>query len=137
MGASYSAMMVVGVPFDRKFLWQPPKKVRAFDHNYPESMNFDPDSGRALWEEEEESIPGYDDAAETLGGCHIVTGGDYGGCWIGAITLSQGEYDKPGFCRLTAADLEQAREKLRTVLEPLRAWDESKFGIYTILGVWA
>lgn len=130
MGADYYSYSVVGIEIDEKKLYLPPKKVKAFKHDYPESMKFSPDNGKPLWDTEEQPVPGYDPDDEKLGKYRIYHGTDHSVAVVG-IGVEAGGYKKQyDFMKLGNTD--KLKNELEDFLTPLGLWDKDKFGLYSI-----
>ena len=132
MSVSYTAKAIIGIPVDSGIFYLPPKTVKAFEHDYPPTMKFDPQSGRKLWEEEEECRPEYDERHETFGGFPLVRAGDHDGTWLAVLLCEDADYGRKNKFRPLPADLEEQKAALRALLDPLGAWDEEKFGLHAI-----
>lgn len=132
MGADYYSYAVIGVEIDQKKLYQKPINKKAFEHDYPKTMKFCPNTGNKLWEEVEEPIPEWDDEDE-LGEYKVYFSTDDTRCFIGVIVCESGPYKGEVNFVQFPDDLEDKKQKLKDFLTPLGLWDESKFGVYSIM----
>lgn len=144
MSVTIDPYAVVGILIDSDKLYIK-TRVKAFDHKYTatdkncddESFEFDPKTGKALWKEVSEPIPGYDEARQTLAGFKLYeTGRGWKVAGILAtpkMRLHDGErstFAPDNF--LVAASLEAKRSELRNALSELGLWDDNKFGLYCV-----
>ena len=130
MGADYYSYAVIGMEITdhEEKLWIHSKQ-RAFNHNYPETMNFDPKTGKKLWEEIKAPAVGVDEYGENLLGFKLVYGTNQESCFVaGAVVRS--DYAKK--CD-TIPDIQAIKKEMQAKLETLGLWDESKFGLWSIL----
>lgn len=111
------------------------KTVKAFNHDYPQSVLYDPSTGKKLWKEQERPIPAYDEYCGILAGIEVIAAG-YGeddlfaGLVVGHETSSNGG-SVWGYLELDGLDT--FKQKLKEALEPLGLWDSTKFGLYAVL----
>jgi hypothetical protein len=134
MSVSYHAHAVIGIVVDTGIFYGAPIKERAFAHNYGEDMAYCPKTGAKLWKVVKNPKPEYDTFKETFAGFQILEDRE------SAITVlcvasaedSEGYRRSASFAKL-GGDIEEQKRRLHEVLEPLGAWDESKFGLYAIL----
>jgi hypothetical protein len=133
MGVSYSAEALIGIKVERELFVIGTKKVKRFNHNYPEEISFCPNTGRKLWNEEVQYHPLYNEDKETFGGFSITTNDS--DTWIVIVRALDRGYDSENVFdfKQLPVDLESKKQKLRELLEPLGAWKEEKFGLYTVL----
>jgi hypothetical protein len=154
MGVDYSAHTVIGVELpnvdDLPRLKEKTRK-RAFKHSFKDDgeHEFDPKSGKPLWlaetEEVETDEPSvvYDDdnyEGNTLEGQRLLKAPDgMGFCWgtdqesvfLGIVSGTGSDNEEADF--MEVPDIEATKMSLKGALDPLGLWDESKFGIYTVL----
>jgi len=52
---------------------------------------------------------------------------------VGVVTGSSNGGDPNKFKSLDDVNVDEIKEKLKSILEPVGQWDESKFGLYAIL----
>jgi hypothetical protein len=157
MGADYYSKAIIGVRLliDEEKIPRAkiPVRKRAFKHTYTDDgeMEFHPKDGRKLWLNEKEEIeadyPAYvynldDDVSDLEEGQTLVvfpesldvaSGTDndswYLGCAVGTGSSNGG--DEEGF--IPIPDINGLKEKLKRTLEPHGLWDESRFGLYSVL----
>jgi len=144
MGADYTAYAVIGCEIDLSTIPVHKEKVKAFNHSFPEDMNFDPKSGAKLWKED--SYPEFcfgkndqDDKRTKIididklklyrgaEGCITVLGF---GCGEDTYSNAGAEYD---FKELNTGTYIYLYNKIKEVLSSIGMWDELKFGLYAIL----
>jgi hypothetical protein len=157
MGADYYSKAIIGIPITVQNEKSPRAKIivrkKAFRHSFEDDgeTEFHPKDGRKLWLDEKEEITAdypavvfdldgdFEDIQEgqTLVifpeslevacgtdqenwyiGCVVETGSSNGGCEEAFISLP---------------DIEELKKALRISLEPHGLWDESKFGLYSVL----
>tara|TARA_Y100000034_G_scaffold37672_2_gene46322 strand:- start:2476 stop:2889 length:414 start_codon:yes stop_codon:yes gene_type:complete len=133
MSAVWHSYAVIGILIDKDKLYKEAKTVKAFAHNHPRTMKFCPDTGKELWKEVREPIPEWDES-ETLGSFKVHTSTDSHDHVVGIIAADEAEMRGSGvdFTKLPD-NLADEKYKLKELLEPLGLWDESKFGLYSIL----
>jgi len=135
---SYRAYAVIGIPVDTGKFYASADKVKAFDHDYPLEMKFCPQTGKPLWEENEQPIEGWKPDEGTFLGFEIYQGTE-GNPEILAVlgsTDTEGYGDHKPSSKLDDQDLENLKamkEEIKAGLEPLGMWDESKWGLHAIL----
>ncbi len=135
MGADFSAYTIIGISIDKERLFEPSKIVRAYDHNYFETDGeYCPRTGKKLWKIVQDSIPEWD-GDEELGEYKVhrsTNGYDY----IIGVVAADDTYSNGGnsvdFTRLPD-NLAELKQDLKNYLEPLGMWDETNFGLYSIL----
>jgi hypothetical protein len=140
--AEYSAYAVIGCKINLDDIPSIIKTVKAFEHNFPLSTKFDSQTGKPLWRED--SYPKYtfysdgreDERSQPIDkkGLKTYQGTDGEplilGFGVGEDTYSNGG-DDYGFRNLP--DVNEIKEKLKAVLEPLDMWSEINFGLYAVL----
>ena len=137
MGVSWVAKAIIGVPLFEEKLYKKSIKVKAFDHDRPESMSFCPDTGKQLWKELEQTIPEFNDIENTVCGYPIL-GDEEMGKYIAlpGLHVNDGPSNHRGsgheLVKLSD-DLKSLREKMRDDLGPLGLWVEKKFGMHCII----
>jgi hypothetical protein len=146
MGVDYKAYYaVIGCILDRSKIAVKQEKVKTFKHDYPEDgeTKFDPKTGIPLWktiEYPEYIFDAYDCEGRAkvikLNGLNIfISGGgntpEVIGIGTGRKTYSNGgeAYD----FRPLVEDLDSIKKRIKDVLEPIGMWDETSFGLYSIL----
>lgn len=140
MGTTFYSCAIIGVRLSFHALHEY-KKVKAFDHNHPESWKVCPESGRQLWVDTWELKPfatgeqGWD---VRIKGFKVVEGEyeDYreGRHWqYVALCSVQSTSDDRDAKR---APLDMTSERLanfREVLTEVGVWDEKAFGLWAVL----
>lgn len=132
MGADYHAYAVIGIVVDSSKFYHEPRTVKAFDHDYPEDMKFCPQTGKELWALDEEPIEGFDEDRYTLGGFPIVQGTDGKIEVLAVCRNGADDYDR-GKVKPLPDNLDELKQQVKSLLEPLGQWDERKWGLYAIL----
>lgn len=135
MSADFIAKAIVGIQVDPKKFYGPPKKVKAFPHNYDESVKFCPQTGKECWSTERELLGGVDKDLEKIGKFEIHKGTDDFYHVVGVVAATETNSNGGNEIDFVPipADLEAQKQELKALLEPLGMWDESKFGLYTLL----
>lgn len=140
MGADYHAKAVIGIEINEADIPKKHFKVKAFDHDYPEDWEVEPTKpNRKLWKEG--NFPEFDfeyaqeftrkielpkniqlfkgtDGQPAVLGFGIETGSSNGGIDYEFEPIS---------------DITDIKNSLKNLLEPLGMWDETSFGLYSIL----
>jgi hypothetical protein len=134
MGADFYAHAVIGVRVDPKKL-SVGRKTKAFLHGYPESMNFDPDSGKALWCVDEVPAEGVQERrGDTyVAGYRVLFGTDRKTAYIALMRAETGYQKHQARVSLPNLDLNAAAKEMREKLEPLGFWDAEAFGLWAVL----
>lgn len=137
MGVDYEAYAIIGIPV-RVSHFKEFKVVKAFEHNYPETMKYCPNTGKALWVTHEH----YTDAIDEDG---------VGDCKLNGIPLLRTDYydEEDNFfvvalqvstdcgdemAEFDPKEIKAKKKEIKEVLEPLGLWDESKFGLWAVMG---
>lgn len=148
MSTSYAGRALIGVCLTRSQIFKK-ETVKAFNHDRPSSMKFDPDTGKPLWKTSESCIlmpkdPDYVDGCdlstvepkEELGGLYLFhdrPGDDTKTRYLlGDLAVEDSRYRKGNFKAVDEDDLRDTRENVRQVLEPHGLWDPSKFGLWVV-----
>ena len=127
--------------------------VKAFEHDHPRSVKFDPETGRKLWSQEDVCIltPEIADLScvekrEEIGGLYLFH--DRSG-WgegserylLGDMALQahdlEGGNDEAGFYAIEdpktfASEVESVRERVKALLVPHKLWKPDRFGLWTL-----
>jgi len=144
MGLSANAYAVIGVQIPTSSLFTP-KPYKIGTHNHPQSMKFDPQTGKALWDSYQECILNngeelYGEVAKVRRGAGSISiqavneGVDTEFHYLGRVTSVRDLCAHGGgsFMPCVAADLDAIKNALRNLLTPHDLWDESKFGIWAV-----
>lgn len=123
------AHAIIGIKVDKNRLYQEPRRVKAFDHNYDEETFFCPKTGRRLWRSAPVAIPEWHETYEKLGEYKVYL--DYQREDDPIVSILKLDEDNE-FSEFPA-NLEERKQELKDFLEPLGMWDESKFGLYCLL----
>lgn len=148
MSVCYRAITIIGCEIDTSKLY---KEVELFqdDHNckgYRELCElgkrtaFCPDCGaEVIFRERRCTLPEYelDEDEPTIGGVEVIRALD-GREFLAAYHQQNGEDGSGGasFHPQATLDSFHMAARLRTILEPLDMWDESRFGVWTILDIY-
>ena len=137
--ADYYSYAVIGIEVEEKDIKKELFKRKAFEHNYPESMKFCPDTGQKLWEEsempavyfEDGKMYGRDEAPVDLNqyGLKIFTNTDDERRVIG-FGIEASEDSDVYFTN--AVDYGQIEATLGELLEPYGLWRQHAFGLYVM-----
>jgi hypothetical protein len=129
------ASAIIGVKIDESKLYKKVTK-KAFPHNYDESFQFDPKSGKPLWKTEKTPIKEFDEEEETLSGLKVVFSTDHFHCFVSAFGTGT-SYDENGYSKIELENsdgfIDKLKKELKKALEPLGLWDEKSFGLYSVI----
>lgn len=137
MGAEYEAFSIIGCRVDGEKLFTE-TTVKTCTHTFDASFAFCPKCGKPATETELEALFDEDegDYNGRLGGLDVVVpfSDDEIPDWayIGPI-VARGSSDGPDDRTQLPADLAAIKEQTRVALDPLGLWDESAFGLWTLL----
>jgi hypothetical protein len=149
MSITVACDTVVGIKFEKKDLFEI-KTVKAFNHNYPETMKFCPETGKKLWSIDKWSakFPGLERGDDRFAGLKLVNGPNvykkndestYGfesdpeTFYIGKSFQTNGYQDDKRVSLITEKALAESKAEVKEKLEPLGLWDEKNFGVWTVL----
>ncbi len=137
MGADYTAIAVIGVDIDMSKIPVIRTKEKVGDHNYPETMNYDPVTGKQLWTIQEERQFSFfsdeDNCVVFPKDVKLFNSTDNEDYILGFgidDTYSNGG-NAIDSARLP--DIVKLKEQLKALLEPFGMWDEERFKLYSIL----
>lgn len=130
MSIDWSSYAIVGLAIPMSKLEQGKKKVKAFKHDYDESMVYCPKTGKKLWEEVTEYIPEYNRDESKLGEYKVLHQED-DEVIIALDYTSTGKYDS--YCEFMNLPSSPDVAKFKKYMEYLGLWDFDEFGIYNIL----
>jgi len=135
MGYDPHAATVIGIKFKCSEIIKK-STVKAYPHDYPETMKFCPQTGKKLWDVEFSLIDGTEPHEAMLGGLDVKFANPESridnpdeDIFVG-IASEAGVNDSKF---LAGQNFEEYKKKVQEVLEPLGLWKESRFGIYTFL----
>lgn len=136
MGVSIYSQAAIGCKIQKSKLYESPKVVKAFDHNYGPEIKFCPQTGRELWKKEVSPIPQYNED-DRLGEYKLCQSNDTDLVVSIVSTKSSDAYYDPGITmhKIDFADLEVKKQKLKSFLESLGLWHESNFGLFNVVEV--
>jgi len=136
MGYDAYSFAVVGLAITANKLYTK-KKVKAFEHNHPESMSFCPNTGKPLWgsvfvflDGTEPEFEDFQELTVTLKSSEESIADPTTICFVGH--KKRAARDGP-LCFWTMAEIEQIKIELKETLSRYNLWDESKFGVYPVL----
>jgi hypothetical protein len=140
MSSSWYSSAVIGCGIDESKIPTITKNIKAFEHNMPEDSldKFDSKTGKPLWVIKK--FPEYSFREEVedkntkiidLKGLQIYTDTDYKHVVLG-FGCTASDWDITCNFR-DLCDINEIKEKLKSILEPINMWDGSKFGLYSIL----
>lgn len=132
MGADYTAKAIIGLKIDPARL-HVDHTVKAYPHDHPSTMNFDPQNGNPLWKIVKIPIDGFDEGKEKLFGYELVFGTDDDSAFVCLFmvddTYSNGGNDEAML--KIPENLSLHKAKMKADLGGL--WDEEEFGLWTVL----
>lgn len=144
MGTDYRAYAVIGCEIILNDIPNITRIIKAFEHNYPEDIKFDSKTGEKLWKEdtyqefafEPDDDRFYDKRTKMIDiGEFTIFRGTMGspvviGFGCGENTYSNGgdEHEVVGL-----PDVNELKNKLKAILEPVKMWNEDRFGLHAIL----
>ena len=136
MGADYSSYSIIGLKVDPDKLYTEAIR-KTYNHNHPENMKFDPETGKKLWETRQEPISQFNESEEEFSGYPVVFGTDRGEAFI-CIYCASGTYSNGGsnssFTKIDEDfNLIKEKKEMKNLLEPLGLWNEKDFGLWTVL----
>lgn len=135
MGADFYSRAAIGLRVNPSDLWQPPAKVKAFDHNYSEEFEFDPKSGKKLWNMEKQPVPGFDPDGSRFGKYKMAYTTDQEE-YVIALALAEtgsSRWGKERDCSSTSLPSPEAIEAFKKEMKTAGLWKESSFGLWAIL----
>lgn len=137
MGLKLTVCTVVGVEVAKTaFYIKGTTRERGCKHPLPSEVKFCPQCGEPAWLEQtdKEPLPLYDEDGETFAGLDVFPdqyGDEDQRFFVGTATMMDA-YE--GIPEMLSPDIvEETKQQLKTVLEPLDLWDEDKFGIWTFV----
>lgn len=128
MSCSYYAHAIIGLKLNRNQLYKT-QKVKAFKHNYTEDVNYCPKTGKPCWTTEEIELIEEIDKQDL-----ISTEQDEEHVYWTAITVTASDWREPRFSQFTTLDLNKI-DAFKEKAAQLDLWDESKFGLYSVLSI--
>jgi hypothetical protein len=132
MGYDPSAYALIGVRINDYELKEE-RDVRGCQHAIEMGAKFCSTCGKQAFVKEEYLIEGFDECKETLDGFKIVRVREH--AYVCYLCSDANNYsnDKSRI-PLNVNDIKNAKEKLKSVLEPRGLWKESEFGLWAVLG---
>ncbi len=142
MGVSYYSVGVIGVQLRRDAVFKDVRvKRRGFEH-LSDDFQFDPASGRSIWEDRPECIfsdtlVDDGDEVEFAGGKLTLDCSDYDGSpefvYIG-LRIKADEYDKEGaFCKLGPMTVEDVRVAVKELFDGFGLpFKDEEFGLWVV-----
>lgn len=145
MGVYYHAQSIIGVEIDHRCLITE-ITVRAFKHNHPQTMKYDPKTGKPLWRVETNTIKEFNEDKKTLHTPHgdfkvVIDGYDEHMDRVFVGFVFAGNTDSNGGPTVDFAPLpvniEELKDNLRKGLQAVLGdvWHPNKFGVYAILKI--
>lgn len=135
MGCSYRAHAVLGIKLSHAELFHP-KKIKVFEHNFPEDWLVDPKTGKQLWSSYPVCVLNnseelYDKVNNEI---DVVNNGEERSSkqfyYLGKI-VSDGEYhDSENFLGIWNTDA--LKNHLQQLLEPHKLWFPERFGLWAV-----
>lgn len=146
MDVDYTAYAIIGAKLDRDKLWIT-NTIKAFPHEYSKDMKFCPTTGKRLWMEVANPIPGYDpDCDDRLfypDGQYdenvLVVQDEYD-CYVGVIVAwdEKNSSNKYNFKNIDLINVAEQKIKLKALLMTLHLWDkdvDESFGLHAFLQI--
>jgi hypothetical protein len=127
MSVSYSASAVIGVMISVKDLLGPPVKVKAFNHQYDESVNFCPTTGQKLWKVKQSYIKEYSEG-DNLNGVKCFYVQEENEILVGDGIKVDIYGSMSNSMRINFVG--DIKDKVRNALKPLGLWHEGSFGLH-------
>ena len=148
MSVTVACDTVVGVMFPKERLFGE-KIEKTFDHNYPETMKFCPETGKKLWRVDKHAplFPGLECGDDRFAGLKLVYGpavhervgdnweSDHKTFYVGKTFQTNGYQDDKRVSFINEKVLTEAKAEVKAKLEPLGLWNEDNFGVWTVLYV--
>jgi len=151
MGITVAVDTVIGVRLSKDKIYKT-DKVKAFDHNYPDTMKFCPETGKKLWKMDSwvARFPGLERGDDRFASLKLVNGpytykpneekslgydSDVETFYLGKSFETNGYQDDKRVSFISPEMIANIKDKVRANLEPLGLWDEKEFGIWTVLYV--
>ena len=133
---SYYSYSVIGLKIDKDKLHQKPKLEKAFPHNHPQSLKFDPQTGKKLWKEISNPIPEYNEYdddldCEAVGKYKLIYGTEQERCVVQLVGADDAEgRDCSNFVKMP---IDEQIQEFKDFMQKLGLWDEKNFGLHSIL----
>ncbi len=149
MSVTVAVDTVVGVMFPKEKLFYD-KKVKTFNHDYPDTMKFCSDTGKALWKIDKHCplFPGLEYGDDRFAGLKLVNGpsvheqnkngnweSEYKTFYVGKSFGTNAYEDNKRVSYISEKAVADIKTEVQAKLEPLGLWDEKNFGIWTVLYV--
>jgi hypothetical protein len=151
MSVTHSAYAVLGIRVPI-FNWLTRRKVKTFDHNYPDSYILDPTSGRTLWTDEyvavieeieewgvNECPPLEKDVITWVRYSHDTKPSEGGWAYVGLVA----KIDEPQFesrrggggemMPVTQKHIDYVKGRIKPALEKAKLWKDELFGVWPVL----
>lgn len=137
MGYDASSYSVVGLVIPASKLLKS-IKVKAFDHNLPNTMKFCPDTGRSLWRDQLTFPDGTEFPNHKVSGLEIISQSSEDEptnpntiFFVGKSKRANSDSDNKPFW--SESEIAKAKIDIQRILSNYGLWDESKFGVYPVL----
>lgn len=128
MGVNLTAVTFFGVALHERRV-QIEVKTKAFAHNYPEDFQFDPKSGKALWNISCRIRP----ELENEPGLHVFTPWNSKIMYIGYYMTAANESTREFATEYDPVHISDQKDALKKLLYPLGLWDnDNVFKIWTL-----
>lgn len=151
---AFKALTIIGVKLPKAAIVKTLRE-KAFEHEHPENVNFDPTTGKKCWNESHSNLltgkpvvftPSgipifgcdvweaaggivFDIATESYESPHIYIGGA-----VASKSSNEGDWSLEQPMRLNI-NIPAFKGNLRGYLEPHQLWDATKFGIWPVLSL--
>jgi hypothetical protein len=140
MGADYTAIAVIGIEIDEKKIPVTKHKEKTFNHNYPETVKYCPDTGKPLWKKWTTPNFTFDPDQESdetklikLMDIEVFKGTDDKPVILGYGTNDTDSNGGNDYSFVNMPDINLIKTSLKNALEPYGMWKESEFGLYSVL----
>lgn len=140
MGVDYKAYAGIGLRVRPDKLCKP-VRVKAFEHSFPENLNFDPKTGKKLWYDRnlylsDKGAFELEDRPESIFGFPVLWSTDNHEAVICAVASGRKTYSNGGE-HVERADLPVALDaqidKFRQAMEEHGLWNPKEFGLWAVL----
>ncbi len=139
MGYDADSYAIVGlvIPADKLVSTE---KVKVFYHDYPETINFCPNTGKKLWYDNFVFIDGTSYSSHRFESLDVIINDSSSEpnsseafYFVGKKKQYNKTYETHKAPFWSETEIAKTKEETREVLSKFGLWDESKFGVYPVL----